>query len=184
MKRQLSLSVVPPAARGDDALAVRPAQKEDLQAVFDLINDAYQVETGCEGPAFKKTLRLLDLAEAEELFAPDAHLAVAEQGGRIVGAISYRAVPAGVYFGPFAVSPRAQGRGVGRALMAHVEAFGRATGAANVEISVVNVRSDILPLYEKLGFVAVGTEPFPAPERCTREVHMVVLHKPLAAGGA
>lgn len=158
-------------------MKIRPGTREDLHALYELINDAYQVETGTEGPAFKHTNRLISIEEAEELFV--SQLAVAEISGQIVGMISYQPVEAGVYFGPFAVSVRAQGRGVGRALMTYVDSYGRGIGAANVEISVVNCRSDIIPLYEKMGFAQVGTLPFPAPERCTKEVHMILMRKPL-----
>jgi hypothetical protein len=48
-----------------------------------------------------------------------------------------------------------------------------------VEIHVVNHRSDVLAMYERMGYVRFDEEPFPFPERCTRPSFFVLLRKEL-----
>lgn len=86
-------------------------------------------------------------------------------------------------FGPYAVNPQAQGRGVGKALLAMAEDFARQRGAVALQIDVVNHRSDLFPYYSRRGFVQVGTRPFYSNcdlERdITRPTHFVTMEKPL-----
>ena len=42
-------------------IRIRDASLSDVESLFTLINDSYQVETGDSGIAFKKTLRLIDI---------------------------------------------------------------------------------------------------------------------------
>merc|ERR1711907_697130 len=62
-------------------------------------------------------------------------------------------------FGPFAVSPDLQRRGVGTAILDAVETRCRHRGAMHVNISVINHRSDLLSFYSNRGFVESGTAP-------------------------
>lgn len=85
-------------------------------------------------------------------------------------------------FGPFAVAPTHQGRGIGGALMKAIDALSCAAGAEAIRCSVVNVREDVLTLYKKMGFVEIGTSPFSTDlgsGELTREVHFIELSKPL-----
>ena len=181
-----SLEVVTAAAAapGAAAVAVEVASPADAPAIFALINDAYQVETGTQGVAFKKTPRLDAVADVEAMMAAET-LVKATRGGALVGAMAYSFTGAGYcYFGPFAVDRRAQGAGVGRALLRHVEAVARGRSARGLEITVVCCRSDILPMYIRDGFVEVGEEPFPDPWRIADErrgqIWMRVLRKDFA----
>jgi GNAT superfamily N-acetyltransferase len=86
-----------------------------------------------------------------------------------------------LHFGPFGVLPRAQGAGVGKALLARVYDLARAQQCRWADIEVVNHRTDSLAMYEtRLGYHRVGTADFPAPERCTRPSHFILLRKELA----
>ena len=85
-------------------------------------------------------------------------------------------------FGPYAVSPDAQGKGVGIALLEQVEAFAREHGAVALQIDVVNHRTDLFPYYGRRGFVKVGTHEFYSNfdvTAVTRPTHFVLLEKPL-----
>ena len=55
-----------------------------------------------------------------------------------------------------AVEPVAQGRGLGRALIDAAELHARSGGASVMHISVVNLRSDLLAYYGRLGYIATG----------------------------
>ncbi|KAK3291184.1 acyl-CoA N-acyltransferase [Chaetomium fimeti] len=70
------------------------------------------------------------------------------------------------HFGMFAVSPRRQGGGVGRRVLAHAEAYcARAWGAARLEMTVIASRAELLAWYARRGYRPTGAHrPFPADE--------------------
>ncbi|KAL2116166.1 hypothetical protein VTJ04DRAFT_10421 [Mycothermus thermophilus] len=74
--------------------------------------------------------------------------------------------PPKAYFGMFAVSPRQQGRGIGRRVLAHAEAHARKLwGASHLEMTVVCGRPELIAWYERRGFTRTGeTRPFPFEE--------------------
>lgn len=76
--------------------------------------------------------------------------------------------------------PSRQGEGLGRRLAAEAEDRCRRQGCRVMEIRVVDVREELPPLYRRLGYVEVGTEPFPDTERATRACRFIVMTKPLA----
>jgi ribosomal protein S18 acetylase RimI-like enzyme len=60
----------------------------------------------------------------------------------------------------YAVSPSAQGRGIGRALVQHSLQQAKEAGYLAMQFNyVVSTNSVAIALYEKLGFVIVGTLP-------------------------
>ena len=167
------------------SLRVVPAQPDDVAAIVSLINTAYDVaELGDSGTAFKTTVRLLpqdvpgfarDVASGAVLAARDG----ADGAGAILGVIHTTVSDGHGHFGPLAVAVSAQGRGVARALVAAAEAAASAAGAADMRIEVVECRTDVLPVYERAGYVAYGTGDFPAPERCSRPVRFILMAKKL-----
>lgn len=84
-----------------------------------------------------------------------------------------------MYFGPFAVAPRYKGQGYGRILLDEVERLSRQKGLTEIEISVVNHRSDLFPMYEKLGYEYCGECPYPKPEILTRPAHFIIMRRKL-----
>lgn len=160
-----------------------PATPADAPALFALVNAAYMVESGDDGVAFKNSLRFVSLAEAEDMLRHTQVASAVDEGGALLGCISYAPANDAMYFGPLAVSPAAQGRGVASALMGHVERAARHAGLGFLEITVVNWRTDVLPMYAARGFVVVGEAPFPEPSRLTRPSHFFVMRRPLVGGG-
>ena len=95
------------------------------------------------------------------------------------------------YFGTFAVSPRAQGRGVGKELMTHAEAFARDRfGAERMRMTVIDKRTELIAFYERRGYLQTGErEPFPYGEDRfglprTEDLEFVVLIKELGPTSA
>jgi len=90
------------------------------------------------------------------------------------------------YFGTFAVSPAAQGAGLGRRLMAEAERQAvLAFGADVLEMTVLAQQEMLIAWYERLGFRRTGeTRPFPADQTFARPLrdglHFVALAKSLA----
>lgn len=85
-----------------------------------------------------------------------------------------------IHYGPLAVSPLSQGKGVGKKLIAYVEEVGRQQAAYAVKIHVMNLRSDLIPMYEKMNYVCVGREEYPYPERLSRYCFFHLYEKKLS----
>ena len=83
------------------------------------------------------------------------------------------------YFGMLAVEPEQQGRGLGRLLVGTAERHCREAGCRFLDISVVNLRSELPAFYRQFGFAPYGTAPFHDPESLTRDAHLVLMTKPL-----
>eukprot|EP00658_Telonema_sp_P-2_P032912 TRINITY_DN24263_c0_g1_i6.p1 TRINITY_DN24263_c0_g1~~TRINITY_DN24263_c0_g1_i6.p1 ORF type:complete len:246 (+),score=68.26 TRINITY_DN24263_c0_g1_i6:29-766(+) len=166
---------------------VRRACAEEADRIFAMVNDAYAVEKGDSGLAFKTADRYIevgevvrDVEEAEFLVAVDT-----ESPEEILGCInvSFTTEPDGAvvgHYGPFAVSPHAQGRGVGTALLAHLNQFCTEKGACRIDIEVVNWRTDLASFYGKRGYQKVGEAPCDAAHNCdesqvTRPSHFILM---------
>ena len=131
------------------------ATLSDKDKIFELINLAYRVEDGDSGVAFKKTERLVswDDSGMGEAYKKGQVLVArpATDSNEIVGVIVWsrkESTPDCIDFGPLAVSPSHQKKGIAVALIKEVSRIGRDYGCKFVEISVVNHRTDILPWYQ------------------------------------
>lgn len=100
--------------------------------------------------------------------------------------------PETAYFGMFAVSPRQQGGGIGRRVLAHAEAHcRRAWGAGRLEMTVISSRRELIGWYVRRGYRRTGEErPFPVEELAAQggvalvgDLRFVVLEKDLRAEG-
>jgi GNAT superfamily N-acetyltransferase len=167
---------------------VRNATAADAEAVFALVNASYHVETGDVPPAFKKTTRFIHLSEVLPNIVAGRVLLCEVPGGAPLGCLSYTVergeavdAPLRAHFGPFAVAPEAQGRGVGSCLLSALERQARALGCASLDAEVVNHRHDLFHMYFGMGFRVVGEGAFPAPERTSRPCHFVCIRRALPA---
>jgi predicted N-acetyltransferase YhbS len=167
-----------------DQNVIRCATESDAAVLFDLINEAYHVESGNVPPAFKLTTRFLSPTDLQPLLA-SGRVLICERGGFAVGVLSYsvESHPPTIlraHFGPFAVSRQWQGKGVGGALLRELAVRARSEGCVSLDAEVVNHRHDLFPMYlGRLGFRVVGEIQFPAPERLSRPAHFVCIRKPL-----
>ncbi|HEY0211647.1 GNAT family N-acetyltransferase [Acerihabitans sp.] len=144
------------------------AQDQDLDRVADLVNQAYRglsapdwtTESGLiDGPRTNRR----DLAGMIRNGASTILLALDPASGRLSGCVALSPLEDGEwYLSMLAVSPHAQGSGLGKAIMAGAEDFARDAGAGSVKISVINVRDKLIAWYERRGFAKTGdSEPFP-----------------------
>src|SRR5690606_1400281 len=82
-----------------------------------------------------------------------ARLRVAREGGEVLGYVLFWHVADEIHLLNVAVAPAARRRGVGRALVEEVLAYGRGAAAAKVLLEVRASNVAALRLYESLGFV-------------------------------
>lgn len=83
------------------------------------------------------------------------------------------------YFGLLAVEPPAQHNGLGRTLVARAEHHARQAGCPFMDLSIVNLRTELPPFYRRLGYVETGMEPFPADVKPKLPCHFVKMSKHL-----
>jgi ribosomal protein S18 acetylase RimI-like enzyme len=159
---------------GDSKITYRKATEADADALVGVINRAFAVEL-----KFFSTERI-DRAETLEHFRKGTFL-IAEVGGQIAGCVYVSARDARGYFGLLAVEPDHQGVGLGRKLIEDAEEFCRNAGCGVMEIYVLNHRTELPPLYEKLGYSVAGTEePNPQKPSSLMPYHFILMEKSLS----
>jgi GNAT superfamily N-acetyltransferase len=140
----------------------------DIEALVALVGHAYRGEGGEPGWTTEAHLFHGPRTDADDiratLEAPENTVVVAEDGGEVVGCCTVSDRGSIAYFGLFAVSPHAQGAGVGKALLAEAERIARdGLGAARMIMTVITTRDELLAWYERRGYVRTGkVVPFPA----------------------
>jgi ribosomal protein S18 acetylase RimI-like enzyme len=139
-------------------VTVRAARESEYAAIGELTARAY-LDGGFVAAGSFYVAELKNVARRAE----QAEMMVAEDGGTLLGAVAF--VPPGSAFGEIteaedeaafrmlAVSPDAQGRGVGRALVDACLARAHALGVARMRLSTQPDMTSAHRLYEKLGFI-------------------------------
>ena len=134
-----------------DAVTVRPAVDEDRDHVWPLARDlatSYEVERSAYEEAYAR-------AAGDE----DVLVLVAEHDGRVVGYLlgqrhhTFHANGTALWVEEVMVAAAHRALGVGRALMAEAERWGREAGAAYVALATRRAAT----FYETLGFEASAT---------------------------
>lgn len=158
-----------PKARADEAgaLRIRNARHGDLKAIrritaaaFDGLSaeqNAERIFGGPVGPSWQE--RRCRYVERDVRYWPrDAF--VAEVDGRVVGYVT-TAVDSFTRSGHIrnlAVEPESQGRGIGKALIAHALVHFRAHGMRYAQIEALEQNARCLALYPHLGFREIARQ--------------------------
>ncbi|HET8637871.1 MAG TPA: GNAT family N-acetyltransferase, partial [Acidobacteriaceae bacterium] len=106
---------------------------------------------------------------------------LAEEEGKLAGCVYVTRHGDRAYFGLLSVDPSHQKNGIGRRLVSAAEEFARETGARFMDLKLINLRTELPGIYEKMGYHISGTEPYPA-ERAhmlTQPVHFLCMTKEL-----
>jgi len=151
-------------------LTFRDATLSDVDVLVPLIESAYRGDASRAGWTTEADLlagqRTDPEGVREVITAPGSRLLVVEsvtpEGAEIVACCQLQKREAYVYFGMFSVLPRLQGAGVGKAVIAEAERIALAWGAAEIRMTVIRQRVDLIAFYERRGFGRTGRfEPFP-----------------------
>jgi GNAT superfamily N-acetyltransferase len=87
------------------------------------------------------------------------------------------------YFGLLSVDPSRQGSGLGKKLVAAAEDYARRHGCGFMDIWVVNLRTELPPMYGRLGYVLTGTDPWPEAVPSKLPCHFLRMEKELLQEG-
>ena len=151
-------------------ILVRVAEPGEAEEIARVINAAFRPaeEFFVEGDR-------ISVDGVRALFAKGAFL-IAED---FAGAIYVEVRGARAYFGLLSVDPARQGAGIGKALVGKAEEFARSHGCRHMDIRVVNLRTELPPRYEKLGYVHCGVEPWPDGAPSKVPCHFLCMEKAL-----
>ncbi|WP_030417594.1 GNAT family N-acetyltransferase [Streptomyces sp. SCSIO 75703] len=145
----------------------RDATDADVDDLVALIQSAYRGEPSRAGWTTEADLlegRRTDPEGVREVItSAGSRLLTVERDGRVVACCQVEHRGGHAYFGMFAVSPRLQGEGLGKTLLAEAERLARAEwGATEMHMTVISVREDLIAWYERRGYRRTGRmTPFP-----------------------
>jgi len=139
-----------------------------------VINAAFAIETFLEGTRTDDE-RLAAMMQKGEI------LLVEDSSGQILACIYAETHGTRGYLGMLAVNPARQRSGLGKRLLSAAEDHFRAKGCEAVDISVLSLRPELLPIYRRLGFSETGTEEFQMSStlKDNQECHCIKMSKPL-----
>ncbi|MFE0450706.1 GNAT family N-acetyltransferase [Streptomyces sp. NPDC058914] len=172
-------------------LTFRDATEDDVDALVALVESAYRGESSRAGWTTEADILEGQRTDPEGVLdvirSPAGRLLTAERGGRLVACCQLEHRGEHAYFGMFAVSPTAQGGGLGRTVLAEAERLARESwGVTEMHMTVISVRDDLIAWYERRGYRRTGRmTPFPygderfgIPQR--DDLRFELLVKPLA----
>jgi GNAT superfamily N-acetyltransferase len=179
-----------PRERFTGVLEFRAACADDVGAIVQLVESAYRGASSRAGWTTEADLLDGQRTDPEQVAAlvadPASRILLAIAEAERVGTLLVQLHGDAAHIGMFAVRPRLQGRGLGRALLRAAEDFARQElRALRAEMTVIEQRPDILAWYARCGYAPTGvTEPFPygdprfgLPRR--PDLRFLVLAKPL-----
>jgi ribosomal protein S18 acetylase RimI-like enzyme len=150
--------------------AYRIAGTADAPAIRALIERGYRGDSARQGWTHEADLLDGDRTSLEEIAAavaaPDKRVLLAERDGAVIGTVSTTDLGSGrAYMGLLCVDPRLQAAGLGRDLIARIEALAAQDfGARVMELTVVDARAELVAWYERRSYVRTGEiRPFPLP---------------------
>jgi predicted N-acetyltransferase YhbS len=134
-------------------LNYRLATSEDAPRLIPMINAAFSIEQFLDGTR-------TDDARLAAMMEKGSILMAEDEAGNLLGSVYFELRGQRGYLGMLAVDPAQQGRGLSRPIVEAAEEQLRAAGCKEVEIIVLNMRPELLPIYRRFGFVDEGTIDF------------------------
>lgn len=153
----------------EGTVTVRAAGPDDIDDVVVLVESAYRGDSSRAGWTTEADLLGGQRTDADDVRAALPHLLLAAADGELLGCCtltpkgaSTSAAGGSGHFGMFAVRPSLQGHGIGSVLLDAAESRARALGLARVEMTVLELRPELIAFYVRRGYSDTGEKrPFP-----------------------
>jgi len=150
----------------------RQAENKDTRGIVALVDSAYRGETSRAGWTTEADLldgRRTFTEEVEAIITePHNKIILLEDESQLLASVHIKKSGANekegrAYLGMFAVSPKFQNQGIGKALMTYAEKFvAEEWQCSEIEMTVIRQRVELIAWYEKLGYRMTGeTREFP-----------------------
>ncbi|WP_348264996.1 GNAT family N-acetyltransferase [Telmatobacter sp. DSM 110680] len=153
-------------------LSIRAATSADRPRLIAMINAAFAIETFLEGTRTDDERLAAMMQKGEILIAED-------DDGHILASIYSELRGSRGYLGMLAVHPAHQRGGLGRQMLAAAEDRFRMQGCQAIDITVLSLRPELLPIYRRFGFVETGVEKFhpTQPLKDGKDCHCIIMSK-------
>jgi ribosomal protein S18 acetylase RimI-like enzyme len=163
------------------------ADEKDILSLVALMDSAYRGENSKQGWTSEADLfignkRTDETTVANLIKKPGTvFLKYLNEEGKLEGCVLLNKKENRIYLGMFSVSPSAQGKGIGKKLLAAADDYAREHNCASIFMTVITVREELISWYERNGYRKTGkVVPFPVDERYgipTQPLEMLVLEK-------
>lgn len=157
----------------DQPVRIRIAEPSDVRQIMAVINSAFRV-----AEEFFCGEDRITLEEVERLFTTGT-LLIAEFDRVLGGCVYVELRGDRSYLGLLSVDPSQQQSGLGSLLMNAGENHCREHGSRLMDIYLVNLRTELIPFYQKRGYVETGTLPFPPEVPTKLPCHFITMAKQL-----
>jgi N-acetylglutamate synthase-like GNAT family acetyltransferase len=154
-------------------MKTRTAEPEDAEAIVRLVNDAFRPE---------RFFTDVDRTNPEKVCAllQNGKFLLVEEAGALAGCVYVELRGERGYFGLLAVDPAQQRSGLGSRMVAAAEQHCRDAGCSFMDLTLVNLRTELPAFYQRLGYTESGTLPFPSDQHANQPCHLVKMSKRLA----
>jgi ribosomal protein S18 acetylase RimI-like enzyme len=140
-----------PTSELESTLTVRPATDADRASLIPLINSAFSIETFLEGERTDEESLAAMMRKGDLLAAKDGD-------GQLIGCVYTEVRGERGYMGMLTVDPARQRSGLGTRIMEAAEEHLRSKRCVAVDILVLNLRTELPPIYRRRGYVETGTQ--------------------------
>lgn len=151
---------------------LRIAQFDDAENIARLVNAAFRPER------FFTEGDRTNPEKVRELLQKGKFL-LTQEAGKLTGCVYVELRDGRGYFGLLAVEPALQRCGLGTRMIAAAEERCRAAGCSFMDLTIVNLRTELPTFYRRLGYTESGTLPFPRDQHTNQPCHLVKMSKPL-----
>jgi len=153
-----------------NSATIREAAPDDAETIARLVNEAFRRER------FFIDHDRTDPQKVRELLQKGTFLLTEETRG-LSGCVYVELRGERGYFGLLSVDPAKQRSGLGSQLIGAAEEFCRAAGCRVMDLTIVNLRTELPAFYRQRGYSESGTEPFPAAAQAKMPCHLVRMSK-------
>jgi len=170
-------------------MPIKIAEEKDIPSLVALMDSAYRGENSKQGWTSEADLfvgeRRTDEATVGNLVKkPGAvFLKYVNEQDEMEGCVFLHKKENKLYLGMFSVSPKAQGKGIGKKLLSAADEYAIKQNCRLIYMTVITVREELIAWYERNGYQRTGRVlPFPIDERYgvpTQPLEMLVLEKKL-----
>ena len=133
----------------ESPLQFRVATDADRPRIIALVNSAYSIETFLEGTR-------TDDERLSAMMKKGVILLAEDNSGQLLGCVYTEVRGPRGYLGQLAVDPAHQGKGLARIIVQAAEDQLRAAGCDVVDITVLNLRPELPPIYRRFGYIESG----------------------------
>jgi ribosomal protein S18 acetylase RimI-like enzyme len=154
-------------------MKTRVADPQDAEDIARLVNAAFRPE---------RFFIDADRTNPEKVHAllRKGKFLLVEQASALAGCVYVELRGERGYFGLLAVDPGLQRSGLGSRLVAAAEEYCRAADCRFMDLTIVNLRTELPVFYNRLGYTESGTLPFPSDQQANQPCHLVRMSKLLA----